>query len=71
MKSIVFYSVNPLRMESTLTQRARVGVEDFTLLEEYQDINAFVENLRKRFVENLIYVSDYISKFLMESVLIE
>ncbi|KAK6638201.1 hypothetical protein RUM44_008629 [Polyplax serrata] len=42
-------------MESTLTQRARVGVEDFTLLEEYQDINAFVENLRKRFVENLIY----------------
>lgn len=44
-------------MENELHARDRVGVEDFVLLEDYTDRNAFIENLRKRFKENLIYVS--------------
>ena len=45
-------------MESALTARDRVGVQDFVLLENYTSEAAFIENLRKRFKENLIYVSD-------------
>lgn len=44
-------------MESALTARDRVGVQDFVLLENYTSEAAFIENLRKRFKENLIYVS--------------
>lgn len=44
-------------MESALTARDRVGVQDFVLLENYTSEVAFIENLRKRFKENLIYVS--------------
>lgn len=44
-------------MEKELHARDRVGVEDFVLLENYTDANAFIENLKKRFKENLIYVS--------------
>ncbi|XP_075445447.1 unconventional myosin-Ic isoform X3 [Ascaphus truei] len=44
-----------LTMESALTARDRVGVQDFVLLENYTSEAAFVENLRKRFKENLIY----------------
>jgi myosin-1 len=44
-------------MEDILHARDKVGVEDFVLLENYKDQNAFIENLRKRFKENLIYVS--------------
>lgn len=43
-------------MDSALANRDKVGVEDFILLEDFQNINAFVDNLKKRFKENLIYV---------------
>lgn len=43
-------------MESALTARDRVGVQDFVLLENHTSEVAFIENLRKRFKENLIYV---------------
>ncbi|XP_060800201.1 myosin Ic, paralog b isoform X2 [Neoarius graeffei] len=42
-------------MESALTARDRVGVQDFVLLENYTSEVAFIDNLRKRFKENLIY----------------
>ncbi|KAG8450754.1 hypothetical protein GDO86_003141 [Hymenochirus boettgeri] len=42
-------------MESALTARDRVGVQDFVLLENYTSEAAFIENLKKRFKENLIY----------------
>lgn len=45
-----------LVMESALTARDRVGVQDFVLLENYNSEAAFIENLRRRFRENLIYV---------------
>lgn len=51
-------------MESALTARDRVGVQDFVLLENYTSEAAFIENLRKRFKENLIYVSESINKAL-------
>jgi len=44
-------------MEAALAARDVVGVEDFVLLEDYTNISAFVDNLRKRFRESLIYVS--------------
>jgi len=43
-------------MEGTLTARDRVGVQDFVLLENFSSEAAFIENLRRRFKENLIYV---------------
>ena len=51
-------------MEAALHARDRVGVQDFVLLEDYKSVTAFVENLKKRFRENLIYVgiSDIISE---------
>lgn len=42
-------------MEAALAARDVVGVEDFVLLEDYSNISAFVDNLRKRFRESLIY----------------
>ncbi|XP_040299558.1 unconventional myosin-Ih isoform X2 [Herpailurus yagouaroundi] len=42
-------------MESTLTARDKVGVQDFVLLDAYTSEPAFLDNLRKRFSENLIY----------------
>uniref|UniRef100_A0A8C0NMP7 Myosin IH n=1 Tax=Canis lupus familiaris TaxID=9615 RepID=A0A8C0NMP7_CANLF len=44
-----------LHMESALTARDRVGVQDFVLLDAYTSESAFLDNLRKRFSENLIY----------------
>lgn len=44
-------------MENALHARDKVGVQDFVLLENYEDQDAFIENLKKRFKENLIYVS--------------
>lgn len=44
-------------MENELTKRDHVGVQDFVLLEDFQNPDAFRENLKKRFSENLIYVS--------------
>uniref|UniRef100_A0A4W3J825 Myosin IH n=1 Tax=Callorhinchus milii TaxID=7868 RepID=A0A4W3J825_CALMI len=42
-------------MEGALTARDRVGVQDFVLLDSYTSEMAFLDNLRKRFRENLIY----------------
>lgn len=47
-------------METHLQHRDRVGVQDAVLLEDYTSETAFVENLEKRFKENIIYVSSYI-----------
>ncbi|XP_021042914.2 unconventional myosin-Ih [Mus pahari] len=44
-----------LHMEGALTARDKVGVQDFVLLDAYTSESAFLENLRKRFRENLIY----------------
>lgn len=46
-------------METSLQDRDRVGVQDAVLLEDYTSDAAFVDNLHKRFKENLIYVSVY------------
>lgn len=42
-------------MENALHARDRAGVQDFVLLEDFRSEEAFVDNLRKRFTENLIY----------------
>ncbi|XP_010602274.2 unconventional myosin-Ih isoform X3 [Fukomys damarensis] len=42
-------------MEGTLTARDKVGVQDFVLLDAHTSESAFMDNLRKRFSENLIY----------------
>uniref|UniRef100_A0A3Q3XF58 Myosin Ic, paralog b n=1 Tax=Mola mola TaxID=94237 RepID=A0A3Q3XF58_MOLML len=52
-----------LVMESALTARDRVGVQDFVLLENHNSEAAFIENLRRRFRENLIYT--YIGSMLV------
>ncbi len=44
-------------MESALTSRDKVGVQDAVLLEDHESEDAFVGNLEKRYRENLIYVS--------------
>lgn len=44
-------------MEKSLEDRDRVGVQDAVLLENYTSEKAFVDNLEKRFKENIIYVS--------------
>lgn len=44
-------------MERGLHERDRVGVQDFVLLEDFQSESAFIDNLHKRFNEDLIYVS--------------
>lgn len=46
-----------LHMEGALTARDKVGVQDFVLLDAYTSESAFLDNLRKRFSENLIYVT--------------
>ena len=46
-----------MAMESALGRRDRIGVQDFVLLENFRSEEAFMDNLRKRFRENLIYVS--------------
>ncbi|XP_015522437.2 unconventional myosin IC isoform X1 [Neodiprion pinetum] len=57
-------SQRPVRtMERGLHERDRVGVQDFVLLEDFQSETAFVDNLRKRFKENLIYT--YIGQVLV------
>uniref|UniRef100_A0A672ZK12 Myosin IHb n=1 Tax=Sphaeramia orbicularis TaxID=375764 RepID=A0A672ZK12_9TELE len=42
-------------MEASLTARDRVGIQDFVLLDAHTSETAFLDNLRKRFHENLIY----------------
>uniref|UniRef100_A0A8C6DU73 Myosin IH n=1 Tax=Moschus moschiferus TaxID=68415 RepID=A0A8C6DU73_MOSMO len=52
-----------LHMEGALTARDKVGVQDFVLLDAYTSESAFLDNLRKRFSENLIYT--YIGSLLV------
>uniref|UniRef100_A0A6Q2XFT0 Myosin motor domain-containing protein n=1 Tax=Esox lucius TaxID=8010 RepID=A0A6Q2XFT0_ESOLU len=42
-------------MEGALTARDRVGIQDFVLLDTHTSENAFLDNLKKRFNEDLIY----------------
>ncbi|XP_046840853.1 unconventional myosin-Ic-like [Xenia sp. Carnegie-2017] len=42
-------------MENQLQVRDRVGVQDFVLLEDFKNPDAFVDNLRKRYKADLIY----------------
>lgn len=51
------------KMERSLHERDRVGVQDAVMLENHTDERAFVENLRKRFHENLVYT--YIGQVLV------
>lgn len=44
-------------MENAFQDRHAVGVEDFVLLDNYKSREAFLDNLKKRFQEDLIYVS--------------
>lgn len=44
-------------MEGALIARDRVGVQDFVLLDSHTSETSFLNNLRKRYQENLIYVS--------------
>lgn len=43
-------------LEGALIARDRCGIQDFVLLDEMTD-TAFLSNLKKRFSEDLIYVS--------------
>lgn len=43
-------------MERDLNEREKAGVPDAVLLENFEDENVFIENLEKRFKENIIYV---------------
>ncbi len=47
-------------MENALEDREAVGVSDAVLLDDPNDTAAFIENLRKRFRGDLIYVSFHI-----------
>ncbi|XP_052238757.1 unconventional myosin-Ic-like isoform X2 [Dreissena polymorpha] len=42
-------------MEDHLHKRDHAGVQDFVLLEDYRNPEAFLDNLKKRFHEDLIY----------------
>ncbi|KAM5191666.1 unconventional myosin-Ih [Mantella aurantiaca] len=42
-------------IEGSLSAREKVGVQDFVLLDSHTSEAAFLDNLRKRFQENLIY----------------
>lgn len=43
-------------MERDLNEREKAGVPDAVLLEDFTNENVFIENLEKRFTENIIYV---------------
>lgn len=49
--------VRQLDLERALTARDRVGVQDMVLLDAHNSETAFLDNLMKRFSEDLIYVS--------------
>ncbi|XP_069817480.1 unconventional myosin-Ih isoform X3 [Dendropsophus ebraccatus] len=44
-----------MHIEGSLSAREKVGVQDFVLLDSHTSETAFLDNLRKRFQENLIY----------------
>ncbi|KAJ8379363.1 hypothetical protein SKAU_G00001410 [Synaphobranchus kaupii] len=46
---------NQLNMEGSLIARDLVGIQDFVLLDPHTSETAFLDNLRKRFTEDLIY----------------
>ncbi|XP_064209608.1 unconventional myosin-Ih [Anguilla rostrata] len=46
---------NQLNMEGSLIARDLVGIQDFVLLDPHTSETAFLDNLRKRFSEDLIY----------------
>ena len=46
-----------VNMENELQARDRIGVQDFVLLEDFKSEDAFLDNLRKRYKADLIYVS--------------
>ncbi|XP_043924449.1 unconventional myosin-Ih [Protopterus annectens] len=50
-------------MEGALTIREKVGIQDFVLLDSFTSEDAFLDNLRKRFRENIIYT--YIGNLLV------
>ncbi|KAG5840358.1 hypothetical protein ANANG_G00187960 [Anguilla anguilla] len=47
---------NQLNMEGSLIARDLVGIQDFVLLDPHTSETAFLDNLRKRFSEDLIYL---------------
>lgn len=47
-----------ITMERDLNEREKAGVPDMVLLEDYTNENVFLENLEKRFGENIIYVRE-------------
>lgn len=49
-------------MEKGLHERDLVGLQDFVLLEDYHSEQAFIDNLKKRFQSDLIYVSIFKTK---------
>lgn len=55
-KEAVWKKPLQLNMEGALIARDRVGVQDFVLLDSHTSESAFLDNLRKRYRENLIYV---------------
>ncbi|XP_075754937.1 unconventional myosin-Ih isoform X3 [Pelodiscus sinensis] len=55
MKEDVSDNHSQLNMEGALIARDRVGVQDFVLLDSHTSEAAFLDNLRKRYRENLIY----------------
>lgn len=72
MLKIIFLYVRLLRpvsvqgmMEHALQHRERVGVQDFVLLEDFRSEAAFIDNLKKRFNENIIYVSYFRHNYLI------
>ena len=58
-----------LAMESDLAQRDVIGVQDAVLLEDIHSESIFIDNLEKRFKENLIYVSFFfVIKFIARAL---
>lgn len=49
--------ITSFKMESGLHTRDKAGVQDFVLLEDYTSEDAFIDNLKKRYDSDLIYVS--------------
>lgn len=48
-------------VERDLNEREKAGVPDAVLLEDFTNEDVFLENLEKRFHENIIYVRSLLS----------
>ena len=55
--------------ESALHARDTTGVQDFVLLEDYTNEDAFLDNLRKRFKSGNIYVSSFLAVVKLDKLL--